>query len=457
MTIITYGNPKKTICVDAGLIQGGQSLLKEYQLNNRKLNFKPKDLDYIIITHVHGDHSLALGRLFRDGANCPIIMPKGNKEIYKLLALDSVKIFNRNAMDLTKRAKKIYPPIYSEDEVEKTLLNIKEYPFEEKIELDETLTLEFVPSGHVLNGSQVVLYIKNNNSVKKIVFTGDLGNINVPALYTNQFKPIQNANLLIGECTYANKERSSKAKDRKKDLEKIKASVYDIIENGGQILIPSFAFMRTQVIVTILYDLFYTDENFTIPIYVASPLSCKISSLFETLLEGEDKEKWLKIRNWDKLFFIPEYEKVEELLKSKQPMIFVSSAGMLNAGFAVGIAEKLLPNPKNIIVFVGYSVENSLSWKIKQKKTKTVTINGKSVSSKCKVVNLASFSSHMSYCNLIDYYSGGMGTGIYNKIALQHGNFKDKCDFGKKLQNEIEKRNRTDKVVIVNKSTEILL
>ena len=130
---------------------------------------------------------------------------------------------------------------------------------------------------------------------------------------------------------------------------------------------------------------------------------------------------------------------------------------MLSSGFAVGIAEKLLPSAKNILMFVGYSVENSLSWKIKQKKTKTVTINGKSIPSRAKVINLASFSSHMSRDDLIRYYSGGMGTGLYGKICLQHGNFKDRCEFAEDLQKEISKRNRTDKVVVVNKSTEILL
>ena len=95
--------------------------------------------------------------------------------------------------------------------------------------------------------------------------------------------------------------------------------------------------------------------------------------------------------------------------------------------------------------------------KLKQKKQKTISINGKQIANRAGIINLSSFSSHMMYCDLMRYYGGAMGTGLYGKIALNHGNFKDKCEFGKELQEEISKRNRTDKVIIVNKSTEILL
>ena len=106
---------------------------------------------------------------------------------------------------------------------------------------------------------------------------------------------------------------------------------------------------------------------------------------------------------------------------------------------------------------IGYSVENTLAWKIKQKKTKTVNINGKAIHSRCKVVNLHSFSSHMQRDDLLKYYSGGFGTSSYDKVVLQHGDMKDRITFGSDLQEAISKRNRTDKVIIANKSTEILL
>lgn len=441
-----------------GLIQTNQSLLKEYQLNTRKLHFKEKDIDYIICGHVHADHICGIPRLYSRGCTAPIFLPSGSFSLFKEMCLDSAKIMEKDSLDLYKKFKKSFPPLYTDKDVKVAIGYIQEIQPKLKYKIDENIELEFIPSGHIINSCQIVLYIRNKNTIKKIAFTSDLGNISVPNLYNNVFEPIQNANLLVGECTYANKEKSIKAKNREKDIEKIKSAVYTAcIDGNGKVLFPSFSLMRSQVIITLLFDLFENDENFNIPIYVGSPLTCKINDIFLEELTGNDLAKWKRVLAWDKLHFIKDFDKIEEAINKKDNAIFVCSSGMMNGGYSVYCAEKLLPNPNNMIVFIGYSVENSLSWKIKQKKTKTVTINGKQVASRCNIINLNSFSSHMQKDDLIKYYSGGMGTGLFGKIALVHGDFKDKILLGKELQEEIYKRNRTDKVVIVNKSTEILL
>ena len=457
-TVITWGKPERTILVDCGLIQGNQSLLKEYQANNARFSFKEKNVDYVFVTHAHADHSSRLALLTKRGFNGKIIVPEGNKDIIRELSLDSAKIMLRDAEDLFRRFKKDYPPIYEESDVKNMVAFMKEYPFKEKIKLDDEVTFEFIPSGHIIGAAQLILYIKNGSTTRKIAFTGDLGNLRTEGYYTNKFEPIQNANLLIGECTYANRERSIKAKDREKDLEKIQTFVGDVcVEGKGRLLFPSFSLMRSQVILTILYELFKEDPEFNIPVYVGSPLTCKINKIFDWVLTGEQLEKWQEVCSWDKITFTSSYEDVEGVLNKNTPAIFICSAGMLNAGFAVGVAEKLLPSSKDGIAFIGYSVEGTLAWKIKQKKTKTISINGKQIHSRCKVINLNSFSSHMQRDELCDYYSGGFGTGMYGKIVLQHGNMKDRIGLAADLQELISKRNRTDKVIIANKSTEILL
>ena len=457
-TVITWGKPERTILVDCGLIQGNQSLLKEYQANNARFSFKEKNVDYVFVTHAHADHSSRLALLTKRGFNGKSIVPEGNKDIIRELSLDSAKIMLRDAEDLFRRFKKDYPPIYEESDVKNMVAFMKEYPFKEKIKLDDEVTFEFIPSGHIIGAAQLILYIKNGSTTRKIAFTGDLGNLRTEGYYTNKFEPIQNANLLIGECTYANRERSIKAKDREKDLEKIQTFVRDVcIEEKGRLLFPSFSLMRSQVILTILYELFKEDPEFNIPVYVGSPLTCKINKIFDWILTGEQLEKWQEVCSWDKITFTSSYEDVEGVLNKNTPAIFICSAGMLNAGFAVGVAEKLLPSSKDGIAFIGYSVEGTLAWKIKQKKTKTISINGKQIHSRCKVINLNSFSSHMQRDELCDYYSGGFGTGMYGKIVLQHGNMKDRIGLAADLQELISKRNRTDKVIIANKSTEILL
>ena len=457
-TVITWGKPERTILVDCGLVQGGQSLLNEYKANSKKFSFKEKNVDYVFLTHRHQDHQGLVPLLVKRGFKGKIIVPFGNKELFKIMCLDSAKIMERDAEDLERKVKKEVLPIYDESDVRKAYELIEEHPFGEKIKIDDEISFQFIPAQHIINSAQIVFWITNKNITRKIAFTGDLGNLKVPNLYCNEFEPIQNANLLVGECTYANKDKSIKAKDREKDLEKIKAIVYDTCLDGkGKILFPSFSLMRSQVILTILYDLFKNDEKFDVPVIVASPLTCKVNKLFDGLLEGEQLAKWCEVCAWEKVRFIDNYDEVESLLKKDSPMIFCSSSRMLNAGMSVRIAEKLLPSAKNCICFIGYSVEGTLSWKIKQKKTKTININGKPVASRCKVANLNSFSSHIQREDIIKYYSGGFGTGSYGKICLQHGSMKDRITLGADLQEVIEKRNRSDKVIIVNKSTEILL
>ena len=192
-----------------------------------------------------------------------------------------------------------YPPIYESQDVYNALDKLHECNFNEKIKLDDEVTVEFIPAGHTIHSSSIILYIKNGNTTRKIAFTGDMGNIAMPRMYTNTFQPIQSANLLVSETTYADAKRSANGKDREKDVEKIKSIVYDyaIDRKGGQILFPTFSFMRTQIILSLLYDLFYDDEKFTCPIYVASPLACKICDIFDTHLSGEDAEngKWFVV------------------------------------------------------------------------------------------------------------------------------------------------------------------
>ena len=463
MTLITWGKPQRSILVEAGLVQGEKSLLGEYQANNANFKFKPKNLDYVFMSDNHADHRLLFPLVVKRGFTGKAFVPQGFTDIFKPMALDSANIMERNALDLTKKMKKNFPPIYENQDVYNAIDKLSECPFNKKIEIDNEVTVEFIPAGHTIHSASIVLYIKNGNTTRKIAFTGDMGNIAMPQLFTNKFQPIQSANLLVSETTYADTKRSANGKDREKDIEKIKSVVYDyaIDGKGGQLLFPTFSFMRTQVILSVLYDLFYEDEKFTCPIYVASPLACKICDIFDEHLEGVDAEKWKMIRGWSAVHYIKDFDTLEGMVNKHQKdgtsALFLAASRFMVRGYSTFLAEKFLPSAKNILVFCGYATPTSLAGKIKQKKTKTVSINGKSVPCRANVINLLSFSSHIQHDELLKLLSGGYGQASYEKIALVHGDFDGKVKFAEELKKEISKRSRTDKVIIVNKSTEILL
>ena len=216
-----------------------------------------------------------------------------------------------------------------------------------------------------------------------------------------------------------------------------------------------FALQRCQSILTCLYEVL-KEQDFDIPVIIDSPLAIKITQTFLKELQSVNIQQFKKLEevlSWKNIKFEKDFEGTQAWLNNKEPCIFLSCSGMLNAGRAVYTASKLLPHANNCIVFCGYSSEGSLGSKIKNKKQKTDTIEGKSDPSRCQVVNLLSFSSHMQRKDLLKYYSDGN----YDKIAIVHSEFKSKITFCSELQQLISEKNKTSKVICVNKDTEILL
>lgn len=444
----------KKILIECGLYQGDESLLEQYRINTRKFNFKVKDIDYLILAHSHIDHVGLVPRLYKQGATCKIIAPIGLKKLFDVMANDSAFIMNKDAEELTKKFNRVYEPVYTSDDVCTALSYWNEFERNQVVEIDDDIKIKFINSSHIINSCQCEIWITNKNRTVKIGITSDLGNISVKQYYVDDFEPIEKANLLIGEATYAKEKKNITNKQKKKDLEKIETAIIQTcIDNKGKVLIPVFALQRCQTLLTHLYELFSKNENFDVPIIVDSPLALKINNIFLEELKGEQREEFEKVLQWENLKIVKEFEETEELVNSELPCVFLSCGGMLQAGRAVYTASKLLPKSNNCIIFCGYSSEGSLATKIKNKKQKTITIDGKSVPCRCQSIVLNSFSSHMQREDLLNYYSNGN----FDKIAVVHSNFKDKIEFCKDLQEQVGEKNKTSKVICVNKSTEILL
>lgn len=462
-TLIEWGKPKRSILMECGLLQGLKSLLEEYRANNANFKFKPKNIDYVFVSDLHQDHCGLLPKLVKQGFSGKIFVPNGFSDIFKVMALDSAGIMARNAMDLSKKFQKFFEPIFTESDVYDTLALLEECPFDTKIKIDDDIEVEFLQASHTVCSSSTVFWIKNGNVTRKIGFTGDLGNVIMPKIFVNNFEPISSANLLLSESTYSDAKRSCKAEERDKDMEKIKSIIYQYtIDSNGKVLFPTFSFMRTQQILSILYNLFYQDENFTTPIYLCSPLACKICDIFDFLLTGEDLKLWKMVRGWSSIHYIRDFESLEATLqkhnKDGTSAIFLASSPFMVGGFAPYLVTKLLPSAKNMICFVGYGGgPDSLSARIRSKKTKTVNIQGKPVPNRANVQNLKSFSSHIQHDELLKYLKSGYGQSGYDKIALVHGDFNDKVKFAEELKKELEKQGKSTKVIAVNKGTEILL
>jgi len=440
----------QNILIEYGLHQGS-SVSKEYKLNIQKPKGLPiKKINYIFLNHMHVDHIGNIPFLYKHGCQAIILIPKGNKEILEALLYDCAHIMFKDSETLTKSLHRNVDPIYAEIDVENVLAHVEEYDCEEKIVLNDEITFCYQPSGHIINSYSLELWLTQNNHTKKIVYTSDLGNISVPQYYVNTFKPIQKANLVIGEATYAKKEKKITNKDRKKDLEKIESVVNQFCVNGhGKVLFPTFSLHRTQTMMTVLYKIFKDVENFNTKIIVASPLANKICDIFLQKLEGEDKKLFEEVIAWKNIIRVREFEDLQYYLNLKEPMIFLASAGFCQAGYSKAICASLLPSSNNCIVVCGYAMPDTLIYKIKNGTNKYLSIDGIAYRNRCNCVTLKSFSSHMNHDDLLKYYSDFLA----EKICIVHSEMQDKIEFCNELQEELRKKNKTGRVICTNKDT----
>jgi metallo-beta-lactamase family protein len=301
---------------------------------------------------------------------------------------------------------------------------------------------------HIVGSCQVIIYIKEKTGhIKKIGFSGDLGNTLFDNPFVKQFEPITKCNCFIGESTYSNPIRSSKKKDRDKDIEKIKTIISDYcIDKKSRVIFPVFAMQRLQTILKILYDIWGQDKSFTIPIYIDTPLGIKITNLFKDVLVGEQKELVEKILLWENIRMINDVEESKLCVINHEPKIVLSSSGMITAGRSVNYVKEYLPNPNDCIVTCGFMAEGSIGWQIRNSGNKAnIKIDGKLYKNKCQIFNLLSFSSHMQFEQLVNYYKS-INTEY---VFLVHGNSSEKLILKEELEKEFARLNKSTKVVAV--------
>ena len=441
--------PHVEFLIECGLYQSSGNILSEYKINNAPFKFKPKNISCVFGCHCHGDHILRIPLLFKRGMRAPVIMPAGSAPIAQILMEDSARIMACDALDLSKQYGREYAPIYTQDHVDMCMAHLREYPMGEIIQLDEYVKFRFVPSGHIMNAAQIEIFVTEGNITKTIAYTSDLGNTHIKPYYANDFEPIHKANIFIGETTYGGEHRIATQRVRNKDLQKLKSVIENTCQNDrGRVLIPCFANSRSQVMLTHLYDMFGEDPSFKVPVLFDTPMGVRVCEAYRRLLTGEDAKKWDKVLQWPNIKFITDPMESKAWQNDDNPAVIISSSGMLTHGRSRAYAKALLGDSRNVIAFCGFSVDNSLASIIKEGKVKTIKLGGKRVANRCRVVDLHSFTSHAQRDELLNYYSNV----DCEKVLLVHGDMEGKREFAADLEREISKKDKTSKVVCVNKS-----
>lgn len=440
------------------MIQGEHTVLENYRANMKFVQkIKPQEVEYIIIGHCHQDHIGMIPTLYARGkCTAKIIVPKGSTAILKEMWLDSSFINCRDVEVLNIKDDRNYEPFYTEDIVYKTLDYVQEIESDNIVKLSDELAIRYTDAGHILLSKQCEVYINGGSHTRKILFSSDLGNIATQdtRIFVENFKPISSCNIAIMECTYSSKDRQCTKETYKKDIEKIKSVVEQYcVDNNNRVLIPSFSLDRTPYILWILYSLFGKDENFKVPILVDSPLANRLLDCYSSILEDDRKELFDEMMSWKNIRRVITPEDSKAAISDKEAKVILSSSGMLTAGRSVKWTQSILPHENDCILFMGYSGEDTLAWKIKHNKdNKTININGKPYKNNAQIYDLKSFSSHMQRIDMINYYK----SINCEKIYLVHGD-SNKIEFKHDLEEAIFDCLKSTKVVAVNNGTKISL
>lgn len=419
-------------------------------MNNRKYReFKAKELDYIFITHTHADHCLLLPKLYKEGCHAQIIISDGSGQIYKDMAEDCAEINERDVLFINSQHNKNYMPLYDLSDVEKSVNLMTEFSVNRKIKLDDSLSFELIPAGHLLGSCQVLLYLTYNNLTKTILVTGDIGNKVVKNRFVGEYQQVSKADIVIAESTYGDKpDIKTGKKERKNDLEKFKSIIErQIHEMKGRVIVPSFSQSRMQQLALMVYQM-YKDSEWKPKVYIDSPLSIRIFNDYEACLEGQDKDDLDELINSGMFTFVKEPEKSKALVASNEPCLVLSSSGMCQVGRIRHHLKKCVSDPNATILFVGYSTDGSLASLLKDNKCKSITIDQKVYPCRCSSYSLKSMSGHAPFNQLVENYSNIN----CQKLILHHGSKLAKETLKEALDKEYMRNCKTTRVIIANSS-----
>ncbi len=395
----------KKFLVDCGMYQGKATDEME---NETPFLFDVTDIDFMLLTHAHIDHSGRIPKLYNEGFRGPIYATKATCDLCSIMLPDSGHIQEQeNEWKNNKRKRKglkQQPPLYTAEDATKSLEIFHPVKYDEIIDIDENIHVRFNDAGHMLGSAIIEIWVNEDGKTTKTVFTGDLGNNDIPLLASPTM--IEDADYLVMESTYG--DRLHVGTDDKAQV--FLDIVSETLDNGGTVVIPSFAVGRTQ---EILYELNMIKEErgkdpkfqeeyeklMKVPVYVDSPLAISATEVFkenEDLFDDETKaimERGDNPLEFPGLKFTRTADESKALNESNEPSIIISASGMCEVGRIKHHLKHNIWNPNSTILFVGYQAPGTLGRTIVDGAQK-VKIFGEEFSVKARIEYIEGYSGH---------------------------------------------------------------
>ncbi|MES2779764.1 MAG: MBL fold metallo-hydrolase [Bacteroidota bacterium] len=403
------------ILLDCGLIQGR---LQNKDASNRHFGFNPYEVDYVILSHAHIDHSGLLPRLVKEGFRGIIFAHPATISLCEIMLLDSAHIqtedLKRVNVRRQKRGDEKLEALYDIKDVDLTLDLMQPVGYDEHVKIDKEISFHFTDAGHLLGSCAVHVDISEQSVKHKLTFTGDIGKYGDPILRDPQ--PFRQCDILISESTYGDR-LHPKILDSEAELLKIVNET--CVQHSGKLIIPAFSVDRTQELVYALDKMANEGKLPSIPVYVDSPLSVKATEVIRKHEECYNEEFVEYIHadpdpfGFKNLTYITAVEQSKALNERKGPCIIISASGMAEAGRVKHHIANNIENPQNTILLVGYCTPESLGGQLKAG-DKMVRIFGEEKQVKAQVKSLDYYSSHADYEEIFTYLH------CQNKKKIKH-------------------------------------
>lgn len=424
----------KIILLDCGLYQGKD----EKERGNDAFSFNPSEIDYVILSHAHIDHSGRIPLLYKQGFKGQILCTQGTMDLCSIMLPDSGHIQEtevewKNKKRIRQGLSKI-EPLYTVQDAELGMFLFRGHEYDKMINIFDGLSIRFRDAGHLLGSAMVEIFIKEENKKEiKFVYSGDIGNKNIPIIKDPSF--IEASDYIIMETTYGNRLHTN----IKDELTQFADIIIKTLKRGGNVIIPSFAVGRAQEVLYTLNNYIEKKILKDITVYVDSPLASNSTNIFNKYTDYYDDEAKAIINighnplNFPGLVFTKSAEESAQINKIQSGAIVISASGMCEAGRIKHHLKHNLWRKESSIVFVGYQAEGTLGRSIIEG-VKKVKIFGEDIAVNAEIYNLHGLSGHADRNGLLEWVMGFKTKP--KEILLVHGDTDAQTSFTELLKSK---------------------
>jgi metallo-beta-lactamase family protein len=423
----------KKILLDCGLVQGRR---EEAEKKNRTFPFDVNEIDAVIVSHAHIDHSGNLPGLVRAGYTGPIHCTRATAGLLSIMLMDSAFIQEKDIHFVNKRHRRrnepTKEPLYTEKDAEKAINMLTAQFYGKPFSVVPGVTATFKDAGHILGSALTILDLEENGTRHRLCYSGDLGRPHLPIIRDPE--TVAGVDSLIMESTYGNRLHES--------TEDIPDLMEDLLNRaharGGKIIIPSFAIGRTQEIVSALKELFESGRVPEMPVYVDSPLAVNATDIFKEHEECFDEETLTLLRDektdpfgFRLMRYVRSVDESKSLNKKPGPMIIISASGMCEAGRILHHLRNNIENPDTLVLMVGFQAAHTLGRRLIDG-PEEVKIFGEPHPLRAEVKVMDAFSAHADKNELVNWVEGLEDKP--KKIFIVHGEETQALSFSETLQ-----------------------